>query len=219
MKKNIRSILCLMIVISTLFFVPILSGSPKLNNKNEQSFSFFIGGGYKNFLPAQDTFNALYDSSNGLIIDAGMKLDLDGDFYINAEVYFISKAGERVWVSSEGITIKTGISEDLTLVPLTATLGFYLMKSNDVQVYIGAGAGFYLIQIDCEVDTYDRNESGTGFFGTLGADYFLSDSIYLNIEAKYEIVKGLIGDTGVPAIFEEDDLGGIIIMGKIGFRI
>jgi outer membrane protein W len=219
MKKNIRSAICLMIVISIFFFVPTIAGAPKVNNKNEQSFSIFMGGGYKNFLQAQDTFNALYDSSNGIVMDAGMKLDIERDFYVSAEVYLISKTGERVWVSSEGTAIKTGISEDLTLIPLTATLGYYLMKSKDVQVYLGVGAGFYLVQIDCAIDDYDRNESGTGFFGTIGADFFLSDSIYLTIEAKYESVTGLIGYTGVPAIFEEDDLGGILILGKIGFRI
>lgn len=219
MKKNIKFTLSLAVIFSTFFLVSIIEAAPKINNRNRQDFSFFVGGGYKNFFPAKDTFTALYESADSLIFDAGMKLDLEGSFFISAEAYFLSKTGERVWVSAEGTAIKTGISEDLTLIPISATLGYYLLENEGFQVYLGIGAGFYLVQIDCEVDSYDRNESGTGFFGTLGADFDLSDTLYLAIEAKYEMVSGLIGDTGVPAIFEEDDLGGIMILIKIGFKI
>jgi outer membrane protein W len=200
----------------------ILSGAPKEYTKNttqSQTLSFFAGGGYKSFMPAADTFKALYDSSGTPVFTAGMKFDLNDGFFIGLEASYISASGERVWVGSDGTAIKTGIAEDLSIIPLMATLGFYFLEFKDVRVYMGAGGGFYLVKINCEVDSYDRNESGFGFFGTLGADFNLSETIYLTIEGRYDSVTGIIGGSGVPALFGEDNLGGLSGMMKIGFRI
>lgn len=220
MKKNTISKIITCIVVSLLLLtVQGVSAEPKTGSVRNNNFSFFVGGGYKNFLNAQNTFDTLYDSAGSVLFDAGMKLDLKGGFFVSAEAYLIMMSGERVWVSSDGTYVKTGITEDLNLIPISATLGYYLYKSDDLKVYLGAGAGFYLVQIDCEIDDYDRNESGSGIFGVLGADYLLSDAIYIGLEAKYESVTGLIGDSGVPAVFEEDDLGGIIVLIKLGFNL
>jgi len=222
MKKHTNIRFFCGIIIFILLGSVILSGAPKEYTKGatqSQTLSFFVGGGYKSFMPAADTFKALYDSSGAPVFTAGMKFDLDSGFFLGVEASYISKSGERVWVASDGTAIKTGIAEDLSIIPLTATLGFYFVQFGDVRVYAGAGGGFYLVKIDCEVDSYDRNESGFGFFGALGADFNLSEAIYLTIEGRYDSVTGLIGGSGVPALFGEDDLGGLSGMMKIGFRI
>lgn len=222
MKKHINIRLFCGIICMILVYAAILSGEPKEYSKNttqSQSLSFFIGGGYKSFMLAADTFETLYDSTGTPIFTAGMKFDVESGFFLGAEAGYVSVSGERVWVGSDGTAIKTGIAENLNIIPLTAILGFYFVQSEDVRVYAGVGGGLYLVKIDCEVDDYDRNESGFGFFGAMGADFNLSEQIYLNIEGRYESVSGLIGDSGVPALFEEDDLGGISGMLKIGFRI
>ena len=200
----------------------ILSGAPKEYTKNatqSQTISFFAGGGYKSFMPAADTFKTLYDSSGAPVFTAGIKLDLDSGFFLGVEASYISKSGERVWVDSNGTVIKTGITEDLGIIPLSATFGFYFVQFEDVRVYVGAGGGFYLVKIDCEVNSFDRSESGFGFLGVLGVDINLSETIYLTIEGRYDSVMGLIGGRGVPALFGEDDLGGLSGMMKIGFKI
>lgn len=212
-------------VIVTLFcmiltITSVLPAAPKQNTPNsKEGLSLFIGGGYKDFMLASDTFDTLYDSSGKPVFAAGLKYDIEGGFFFGVEAGYISASGERVWVSTDGTTIKTGITEDLTIIPLTAILGFNFIQTDDLSVYIGAGGGLYLVNTDCEVDTYDRNESGFGFFGAVGADFNLSESIYLNIEGRYDSLTGIIGDSGVPALFEEDNLGGITGLLRIGFRL
>jgi outer membrane protein W len=222
MKKNANIRFFYGIILFIFLSSAILPGAPKEYAKNttkNQTLSFYAGGGYKSFMPAADTFKALYDSSGTPVFTAGMKYDLNDDFFIALEASYIFATGERVWVGSDGTAIKTGIAEDLSIIPLTATLGFYFLELEDVRVYIGAGGGFYLVRINCEVDSYDRNESGFGFFGTLGADFNLSETIYLTIEGRYDSITGIIGGSGVPALFGEDNLGGLSGMMKIGFKI
>jgi opacity protein-like surface antigen len=222
MKKHANIRFFSGIILFILFGSMILSGAPKeytTDSSQNQAFSFFVGGGYKSFMPAADTFKTLYDSSGAPVFSAGMKYDLDGSFFLGVEAGYISKSGERVWVASDGTVIKTGIAEDLNIIPLTATLGYYFVRYGDVRVYAGAGGGLYLVKINCEVDIYDRSESGFGFFGALGAEFNLSEAIYLTIEGRYDSVTGLIGDSGVPALFGENDLGGLSGMMKIGFKI
>lgn len=217
-KMKLQVIVILFCIILTV--TTVSPAAPKMNSaKSTDGLSLFIGGGYKDFMLASDTFNTLYDSSGEPVFVAGLKYDIEGDFFFGVEAGYISASGERVWVSTDGTTIKTGIAEDLTIIPLTAILGFNFIQTDDVCIYLGAGGGLYLVNTDCEVDTYDRNESGFGFFGALGADFNLSEKIFLNIEGRYDSLTGVIGDSGVPALFEEDNLGGITGLVRIGFRL
>lgn len=215
--KIVVSILLAVFIISLLLPSNIEAQYRRQNSGEKGEFVIFAEGGYKYFMGAEDTFNALYESSGGLLLGGGIKYTLPSGLYFAGELQFSSFSGEKVWVSSTGTVIKTGTSEDMTLMPLLVSIGYYFTLEGSVRPYAGLGGGFYILSTTTEGADESNDENGFGFFALFGIDFPLSDTFKIGIEGRYEMVPDIIGAAGVPAVFEENDLGGISGLVKIQF--
>ena len=81
--------------------------------------------------------------------------------------------------------------EDLELVPLEAALTWTLDVSEAIKPYVGAGAGYYLKNVNWDSDNViedaEENDS-VGYFALAGANILLGN-VALFAEAKYNVVQ------------------------------
>ncbi len=81
--------------------------------------------------------------------------------------------------------------EDLELVPLEAALTWTLDVSEAIKPYVGAGAGYYLKNVNWDSDDViedaEENDS-VGYFALAGANILLGN-VALFAEAKYNVVQ------------------------------
>ena len=81
--------------------------------------------------------------------------------------------------------------EDLELVPLEAALTWTLDVSEAIKPYVGAGAGYYLKNVDWKaddvIDEADDKDS-VGYFALAGLNLYLG-AVSLFAEAKYNFVE------------------------------
>lgn len=186
-------------------------------------FSLFVQAGYKSFTGMDQTFNALYDSSASIGFGMGAKYKFPFGLFFMADMNYHPFSGERVWVSGNGTVVKTGIQEDLTVLPLFFTIGYMPAMKGDMKIYFGIGGSYYMVSTSSPDDaTLGSDENGTGYHGLLGVEFPLGKNMVLSVEGKYEIVTGIIGgpgQVGVARVFEEDDLGGFSLFVKVGFAL
>jgi len=186
-------------------------------------FSLFVEAGYKSFFGVDQTFNALYDSSASIGFGMGAKYKFPFGLFFMADINYHPFSGERVWVSSNGTVLKTGIQEDLVVLPLFVTIGYMPAMKGDMKVYFGIGGSYYMVSTSSPDDaSLGSDENGTGYHGLLGVEFPLGKNMTLSVEGKYEIVTGIIGGSGqvgVARVFEEDDLGGFSLFVKVGLAL
>lgn len=83
------------------------------------------------------------------------------------------------------------VSTDLELVPLEAVVSWTLDVSDAIKPYVGAGAGYYLKNVDWKADDVidDANDKDSvGYFALAGANVVLGPVVLFG-EAKYNIVQ------------------------------
>ncbi len=83
------------------------------------------------------------------------------------------------------------VSTDLELVPLEAAVTWTLDVSDAIKPYVGAGAGYYLKNVDWKaddvIDEADDKDS-VGYFALAGANIVLGRVVLFG-EAKYNVVQ------------------------------
>ena len=161
-----------------------------------KTFSLTIGAGARNF--SEELFNDVYDGA-GIIysFDAAMKVWRTLVVFFHTD--YLSKTGELTYTLEE-TTFK--------LIPLELGARYLLptKKTCDAKlfVYIGAGAGYYLIKEENTIGTVD--EKKVGFFGEGGVRFYLMSSFFVDAKLKFISLKS-----------ENDtNLGGLAYTGGIG---
>lgn len=171
--------------------------------------SFGLRLGHFDPINASDSYDAVYGSGAilyGLLWDYRIR-----DFLtIEGEYSHFAKSGERVNLVGDSWE-SNGIAEDLTYDAFLATAKYIFRRDAGTRPFLGAGLGFYLIDVSSAAggDTFNK----PGYHFTVGALFLAEKKINITAEARYSLIPGVLGDhpNSVSAYYGDSDAGGLTI--------
>ena len=135
-------------------------------------------------------FGSWWDSKDyGSLYGGGARLGFEifSGIALEARVSYLTSE------SQEDVIEGRNVSTELELVPLEALVTWTLDVSEAIKPYIGAGAGYYLKNVDWKSSASDviddaEEKDSVGYFALAGLDIELG-SVILFGEAKYNIIQ------------------------------
>ena len=135
-------------------------------------------------------FGSWWDSKDyGALYGGGARLGFEifSGIALEARVSYLTSE------SQDDVIEGRNVSTELELVPLEALVTWTLDVSEAIKPYIGAGAGYYLKNVDWKSSASDviddaEEKDSVGYFALAGLDIELG-SVILFGEAKYNIVQ------------------------------
>jgi len=201
-----RKILCV------FGFVLLMSCTIPAENTAMDSFLFSVEGrfGFFDMTNSSKSFHAVY-GTGAIKLGGGFKVLHRSGFFGRFDLEASWKSGEKVYVTDTGFT-KTGVETNISIIPLTFSAGMQFLLDNRLSPYAGGGIGAYSWSEE------DDRKSNFGYHILGGVDYALNDNFYINGEFRWSFVPNAIGELGVSAFYDETDIGGISIVGGLGYR-
>lgn len=160
---------------------------------------------------AKDSFEAVLDRSGGPIFGGGGQVLLPWNIYVEVGAWRFKQEGERVFIGPAGEVFRLGIPVEVTVTPLEVTGGYrFRMISPRFTPYAGVGFSSYRYKETSEFaePSEDVNERFSGFHLQAGAEYQVMQWLAVGGEVGWSSVADALGEGGVSAHFNEDDLGG-----------
>ncbi len=177
----------------------------------DSSFGLLLG----NFDPinSADSYNAVYGSSDmfyGLRWDYHLREFLT----IQGEYHHFAASGERVNQLDDG-WVSNGIPEDLTYDGLLATAIYQFRRDYGTRPFVGAGLGFYMIDVSSTVGGQSFNKPGYHF--SAGALFLAEKRISFTGEIRWSMIPGVLGDNpnSVSAYYGDSDAGGLAFAASV----
>jgi hypothetical protein len=178
-------------------------------------FSVFGIGGY-GWFTANDSFSAVLGKPGGPWFGGGAQFRFNRRYFVEAAAEHFQATGERVFVLEKNV-YPLGIADKVSLTPLIA-LGGVRIPGRSYTTYVGGGAGVYLVRETSDFATDDENvkETKAAYRGLVGFEWPIARHASAAFELQYTAVPdGLTGS--VATAFDESDLGGFQIRGRISF--
>ncbi|MFN7975578.1 MAG: outer membrane beta-barrel protein [Acidobacteriota bacterium] len=155
-----------------------------------------------------DTFDANFGGGEKITLGVGGTWKWDKGLFVQACLDYYSESGEKVYVGG-GSTQGTGFGTDIKIIPITATGGWTFLKKAAVSPYVGAGVGYYLVDVtDGDAD----NVFGYHILG--GVEFLKKRSFGMAAEVRLSWAPSALGHGGTSQLFNEDDVGGLTITVK-----
>jgi hypothetical protein len=167
---------------------------------------------------ANETFDAVFGSNNGLIFGGGGQVLLPLNIYVEAGAWRFQREGERVFIGPNDEIFGLGIPLDVSVTPLEITGGYRITQlARRVVPYAGFGYTALRYKETSEVanDDEDVDETFSGFHIVGGVEYQVKRWLAIGGEVGWTSVADAIGNGGVSAHFNEDNLGGTSLRVKI----
>ena len=122
--------------------------------------------------------------------------------------------------SATSPVFKLGFPIDLEVTPVFGTVGWRFLPASIVHPYVGAGGGMASYK---EVSTVagevtETSESKTQFHGLVGVE-FGKGRFRFSAEGVYSSIPDAIGLSGVSEVYQENDLGGFSVLGRLTFTL
>jgi opacity protein-like surface antigen len=127
------------------------------------------------FSPTEQAFKDIY--GGGLKFGGTMAVNLFRDFDIFVSGSFLTKTGELSYTKEE---------TKLSIVPVVLGLQ-YRIKSGKFQPFFGIGAGYFSFKESNIIG--DVNKNGFGFTSKVGALFFVTKTIFLQLYSDYSYCK------------------------------
>lgn len=175
--------------------------------------------GYQDLTSASNSAKAVFDgSSGGVTFGGGLRYGIGSRLYVGGFVRYFSKDGERVFVASPGSEVfRLGHPLSLRLVPVHATVG-WRFGSGSLRPYAGGGVGFTSYREESTVGGVTESASETKFSAhLLGGVELGRGSLRFAGEAMWTTVPDSLGAFGVSKVYDETNLGGLSLAGKVVF--
>jgi hypothetical protein len=168
-------------------------------------------------MTASNSTNAVFGSSGGLTWGGAGRFVFDSGLYVAGGVRTFSKDGERVFVSAQGRPVaKLGHPLSLRVTPVFLTAGYRFRHGAMVVPYAGVGGSLTSYSEDSSVAgiSYDESGSKAGFHVVGGVEVGRG-MVRFGAEAGWATVPNALGLGGVSKVYDEDDLGGWTVLGKV----
>lgn len=195
--------------------VPIASAA------QDSGLTLDVAAGYQDLTSASNSAKAVFDgSSGGISYGGGLRYVFGNGFYIGGFVRYFSRDGERVFVASPGGEVfRLGHPLSLRLIPVHGTLG-WRFGQGFLRPYVGGGAGVTSYREESMVGGVTESASETKVSAhLLGGLEFGRGSLRFATEAMWTTVPDSLGVGGVSQVYDESDLGGLSIVGKVMFNV
>ncbi|MGD9613664.1 MAG: outer membrane beta-barrel protein [Kiritimatiellia bacterium] len=133
-------------------------------------------------------FGSWWDSQDyGALYGGGVRLG----FEVFSGLALEARVSYLVSEDRDEIVDGRNVSTELELVPLEAAVTWTLDVSESIKPYVGAGAGYYLKNVDWKADDVIAEAEETdsvGYFALAGANVVLGNVVLFG-EAKYNLVQ------------------------------
>lgn len=180
---------------------------------------------------AKESFEATLDSASGPIFGGGVQVLLPRSFYVEVSASRFHREGERVFIGPDPDreVFRLGIPLDVTVIPLEISGGWRYRHcprtakprpggcQPKVIPYVGGGFSSYNYQETSDFADDDENvdERFSGFHILGGAEYRIQRLIAIGGEVSWSSIADALGQGGVSAAFDENNLGGTTFRVKI----
>ena len=179
--------------------------------------------GYFDFTNARKSAQAVFDGSAGGFTGGGsLRYSFSGGLYVAAGARYFAKTGERVFVADEGGEVfRLGHPLKVRVVPVYALVGYRFERRRGLPLvpYFGLGGGITSYHEESEigglVEGVVDETKGAGY-GVLGLEYGRG-ALRFGVELMYSLVPNAAGVGGVADVYDEDDIGGLTVVGKLTF--
>ncbi len=175
-------------------------------------------GGYFQ-LAAKNTASAVYNSTSAPIFGGGLRYTFWRGAFVSAALRSFSRDGQLVFVSAPNAPVQRGLGFPLSMTTRSILLsaGYRIRNGRLVVPYLLAGAAITKYDVTAPVlgDTsYDEHLSKTGFSSAAGVEVGRG-LLRVGAEVGYTTVPNAIGKDGVSKVYNENNIGGLHVIGKI----
>jgi opacity protein-like surface antigen len=182
-----------------------------------QSVALELDAGYADVSNASRSMEAVFGSSGGFVWGGTLRCDVTKSIFLSVGTRVLKRRGERVFIADASSDIfPLGHPLRVRIVPLRLSAGYRFTGLGATVPYVGGGAGLVWFREWSTVGgiSQESSEKKSSFHVLAGADYG-KGSIGIGAELSYSWVPDAIGVGGVSAIYEETDIGGFQIVGKL----
>jgi opacity protein-like surface antigen len=185
-----------------------------------QGIALEMDAGYADLTNASRSAQAVFGSSAAFTWGGALRYDITQSVYLSAGARVFDKEGERVFVVDEQSQVfPLGHPLSMRVVPLRLSLGYRFNRWASAVPYLGVGGGIVSYREKSTVGgVTEKTSESKGSFHVLGGFEYRRGSLGIGAELSYSWVPNAIGIGGVSAIYQETDIGGFQIVGKITIR-
>ena len=189
-----------------------------------QSFGIDAEAGYRT-LSASKSADAVFGSSSGLTLGGSAQYAFKKGLFVRGGYRHFGKDGEKVFVAdatSPAFPLGFPLTVSINSIDVLAGWRFKLggQKPSPFVPYLGVGVELASYKEQSTVadlvETNDQSKTGFQFLG--GLEYKGFGKVVLAAEVAYAIVPNTIGVGGVSKVYGEDDIGGLRVVGRLGYR-
>lgn len=197
----------------------VIAGAP-LATAGDGSFAIDAEVGYQDLTRLKSSAKAVFDgSSGGVTFGGGLRYSFGKGFYVAGWGRHFSKDGQRVFIAdASGEVFPLGHPLKVSIVPIQATLGYRFGQGGLITPYLGVGGGVTKYHEESNVggETTKSDETkGSGHI--VGGVEIGHGTLRFGAEVGYAFVPNAVGIGGVSKIYNETDIGGFSVVGKVIF--
>lgn len=185
-----------------------------------EGFGVALEGGYYDMTNARNSAKAIFDdASGGPVFGVFARYGVSRSFFVGAGARLFQKSGERAFAADKNSPpFRLGHPLDVRIIPVYALLGYRLSPDSTLSPYLGLGAGLTSYREESTVagEVTTDTASKPSFHGVVGLEYGLG-KVRFAVEGMYMAVPNIIGEAGISKVYEEDDVGGFSVVGRVVF--
>lgn len=175
--------------------------------------------GLRTMSNSPDTEKAIFGQDHGIGYGLGATYDHGSRWRFGLEGRRIKRDGERAFAADRtSEAFRLGHPLTLTMTEGLASAAFRFGKLGPVSPYFGLGAG--VVSWNEESNIAGVIEKASGNFAIFEARLGVETRrgpLRLGLEGGITFARNAIGGGGISKVYEETDLGGLFVVGKIGF--
>jgi opacity protein-like surface antigen len=165
---------------------------------------------------ARDSFDTLIGSTFGMMSGGGGQVVFPNGVYAQGSFDRFRKTGSRVLVSGNQLFMLDSPTQ-LTVTPILGTVGYRAPDYSRFAPYVGGGIGWHSLREEspglAAADWIDEGKLGYHVVG--GIEFPVARFLAVAGEAQYATVPKALGETGVSAVYGEENLGGATFRFKL----
>ncbi len=166
---------------------------------------------------ATNSASAVFGSSGAGAFGGAARYTFWRGAFVTAGARTFSKDGERVFVTNPTSPVqKLGFPLTVRLTPVFLAVGYRLRDGKLIVPYAGFGGSFTSYKEESSVagETFNESHTDSGFVGFAGVEVGRG-TFRVGAETGYTSTPNAVGLGGVTKVYNEDNLGGWHVVGKV----
>jgi opacity protein-like surface antigen len=167
---------------------------------------------------ARNSFDAILGRKLSSVYGAGGQIVLPNGVFVQASVDRLRHNGSLALGSGDQV-FSLGIPNRLTVTPVQVTGGYRVENTARLASYFGGGVGWHTLKEESPSipGAQPITTRNVGYHVLGGAELNVLRWVWIAGEVQWATVPKALGESGVSAVFGEEDLGGTTFRFKIFF--